>query len=53
MEINKSAHKRGSDKTADYKCLNDCFASCENIIWIAFKTIMGSCFPPDVQVFVI
>ena len=33
------------DKTAGY-CLDECFASCENIVWISFKTMYGKFLPP-------
>ena len=32
-------------KTAGY-CLNDCFASCENVVWISFKRMYGKLLPP-------
>ena len=32
-------------KTAGY-CLDDCFASCENIIWISFKRMCGKLLSP-------
>ena len=32
-------------KTARY-CLDDCFASGENIVWISFKTMYGKLLPP-------
>ena len=32
-------------KTAGY-CLDDCFASCENIVWISFKRMYGELLPP-------
>ena len=32
-------------KTAGY-CLDDCFASCENIVWISFKRMYGKLPPP-------
>ena len=32
-------------KTAGY-CLDDCFASCENIVWISFKRMYGKLSPP-------
>ena len=35
----RSAHARFY-KTAGY-CLDDCFPSCENIIWISFKGMYG------------
>ena len=27
-------------------CLNDCFASCGNIVWISFKRMYGKLLPP-------
>ena len=32
-------------KTAGY-CLDDCFASCENIVWISFKRMCGKLLLP-------
>ena len=32
-------------KTAGY-CLDDCFASCENIIWISFERMYGKLLSP-------
>ena len=32
-------------KTAGY-CLDDCFASCENIVWISFKRMYRKLLPP-------
>ena len=38
-------------KTAGYH-LDDCFASCENIVWISFKRMYGKLLPPRlVQMF--
>ena len=31
-------------KTTDY-CLDDCFAGCENIVWISFNTMYGKLLP--------
>ena len=31
-------------KTAGY-CLDDCFASCQNIVWISFKRMYGKLLP--------
>ena len=32
-------------KTAGY-CLDECFAICENIVWISFKKMCGKLLPP-------
>ena len=37
-EIDESAGSCAFYETADY-CLDDCFASCENVVWISFKNI--------------
>ena len=42
-EINE--HIIGIYKTAGY-CLDYCFASCENSVWISFKRMYGKLLPP-------
>ena len=34
----------------DGDCLDDCFSSCENIVWISFKTMSGKSPPPRLPV---